>query len=50
MAASVRETRALRKSLLSTTQLKTTVAPKLAPAFRYLIYKHSTFLRHKVRA
>ena len=28
--------------------LKTETTPKLATAFRYLIYKRSTFLRHKV--
>jgi len=28
--------------------LKIRITPKLATAFRYLIYKHSTFLRHKV--
>jgi len=28
--------------------LKTRITPELATAFRYLIYKHSTFLRHKV--
>jgi len=27
---------------------KTRITPKLPTAFRYLIYKHSTFLRHKV--
>jgi len=28
--------------------LKTKITPKLASAIRYLIYKHTTFLRHKV--
>jgi len=28
--------------------MKTTITPKLATAFRYQIYKHSTFLRHEV--
>jgi len=28
--------------------LKTRITLKLATAFRYLIFKHSTFLRHKV--
>jgi len=28
--------------------LKTGIAPKLATAFRHPIYKHSTFLGHKV--
>jgi len=44
MAASVRETRAICKSF----SLKTRVNSKLATAIRYLIYKYSTFLRHKV--
>jgi len=42
MAASVRETRAVHKSLH--TRIKT----PLAAAIRYLIYKHITFLGHKV--
>jgi len=28
--------------------LKTRITPRLPTAFTYLIYKHSTFLRHKV--
>jgi len=28
--------------------LKTIIIPKLGNSFRYLIYKHSTLLRHKV--
>jgi len=28
--------------------LKTRITPKLATAFSYLIYKHSTFLLHKL--
>jgi len=47
MAASVRETGALFKSLYSTT-LKIRITPKLATAFRYLIYKRSKFVRHKI--
>jgi len=27
--------------------LKIRITPKLATAFRYLIYKHSTFIHHK---
>jgi len=45
MAASVRETRAVHKALHSS--LKTKIKTPLAPAIRYLIYKHITFLRHK---
>ena len=44
MAASVRETCAIFKSL----SLKTTINANLATAIKSLIYKHSTFLHHKV--
>jgi len=44
MAASVREACVIYKSF----SLKTRINPKLATAVRYLIYKHSTFLHHKV--
>ena len=47
MAASVRDT----CSIQITPQhnlLKTRITPKLATAFRYLMYEHSTFLRYKV--
>jgi len=46
MAALVRETRAVHKSLHS--PLNTRLKTPLAAAIRYLIYKHITFLRHKV--
>jgi len=46
IAASLREILTVYKSLHST--LKTRTTPKLATAIRYLIYEHSTFLRHKV--
>jgi len=46
LAASVRETRAVHKSHHSS--LNTILKTPLAAAIRYLIYKHITFLRHKV--
>jgi len=50
MAVLVRETRNVYKSLHNTAPWKPgeLPSPKLATAIRYLIYKHSTFLRHKV--
>jgi len=45
MAASVRETCAVYQSQYNS--LESRITPKLATAFRYLIYKHNTFLRHK---
>jgi len=46
MAAAVRETRAAHKSIHSS--LNTRLKTPLAAAIRHLIYKHITFLRHKV--
>jgi len=49
MAASLRETRAVYKQITPQhNSLKTRITPKSGTAFKYLIYKHSTFLRHKV--
>jgi len=45
-AASVKETRAVYTN--STAQLIENYNYSQATAFRYLIYKHSTFLRHKL--
>jgi len=46
LAASVRDPCRIQITLQHNS-LKTRT-PKLATAFRYLIYKHGTFLRHKV--
>jgi len=43
MVASMRVTRATSQH----NSLKTRITSKLATAFRYLIYKHSTFSRHR---
>ena len=48
MTASVWETRALCKSLHNNNSLKTTISPELPTTCRYPIYKHSTFLCHKL--
>jgi len=50
MAASVRETHAIYKKITPQHHsLKTSrITPKLATAIRCLIYKHGTFLCHKV--
>jgi len=47
MAASVRDW-CLIQITPQHNSLKTRITPKLVTAFRYLIYKRSTFLRHKV--
>ena len=47
LAASVRDPCHVQITLQHNS-LKTRINPKLATAFRYLIYKHNTFLRHKV--
>jgi len=50
MAASVRETCVVHKSLHTPqhNSLNTRIKTPLAAAIRYLIYKHITFLRHKL--
>ena len=49
MAASVRETRSCRTQITPQhNSLNTGIKTLLAAAIRYLIYKHITFLRHKV--